>query len=101
MPVASSSFSWVKLRSGAWGIKGPDNRSGLVVVAKKSGEVQKVEIERKVWGNGSEAIYAIYAPAPKSARSPVRVSNGYWSCPACGEENPVSKRTCWECGCGR
>ena len=109
MTTATAKFTWIKLKNGSWGVTGPDHQSGRVTGTKKSGETKSATIAKKVWGDGTKAIYAIASSSSgsggrsggRSGWYAPRVSAGHWECPICGEENPYSSRYCWECGCGQ
>ena len=98
MPITYS-----KLRDGSWGVRSdselrPDT---IVTVTKKSGGQKQERIGRVLWTDRRTWLAAIVSEAGRSGRSARRASVGYWECPACGEENPHSSTSCWECGCGK
>lgn len=94
--------TFVKLKTGSWGVRSSENyTSGSeVVVSRKSGEGSRVRIHAKVWSGDGGTLYSIQAKASGGPKSRLR-SRG--DCEECGEKILTDNQRCWETGgiCGR
>jgi len=62
MPTTTTTATYTKLRTGAWGVRVPSGRvqpGDTVTVTTRAGERKIEEIERVVWTDGQIAICAV------------------------------------------